>query len=78
MVSVFMCVVYKSLLQLLEQKIISERKYKIILKTQGYPAQPPREYIQYCKTTSHFPPSVPLYLHEITKAERREFVLNFK
>lgn len=73
-----MSVVYKSLLQLLEQKNISECKDKIILKTQGYPVHPPREHIQHCKTTSPFPLSVPLYLHEITKAERREFVLTFK
>lgn len=78
MVSVLMCVVYKSLLQLLEQKIICECKDKIILETQWYPAHPPNEHIWCFNTTSHFPLSVPLHLHEITKAERREFVLNFK
>lgn len=73
-----MCVVYKSLLQLLEQKIIAECKDKTILKTQGYSAHPPRGHIQLCKAISRFPLSAPLYLCEITKAERREFALNFK
>lgn len=78
MVPVFVDVVYKSLLHLLEQKIIFECKEKTKIKTQGCPGLLPREHIQCYKTTSPFTLSFSLNLHEITKAERREFVLNFK
>lgn len=73
-----MHVVYKSLLQLLEQKIVFECKGKIIIKTQWFPAHLSRHHVKRYRTASPFPLSVPLNLHEIIKAERREFVLNFK
>lgn len=72
MVSVLLCVVYKSLLQPLQLKIISECKDKIPSETQGCPTHPSREHTQNSKL------HLTLHLHEITVAERRQFVLNFK
>lgn len=72
MVSVPLCVLYKSLLQPLQLEIISECKDKIASGTQGCPAHPPREHTQNSKL------HLTLHSHGITEAERRQFVLNLK
>lgn len=72
-----LCVVYKSLLQPLQLKIISECKDKIASEAQGWAAHPPREQTQISKLRLTLR-SVPLHSHEISEAERKQFVLNFK